>query len=782
VPNNRSLANYVEIALNYCVNPTKDRIIKSRGEDIPFIVEELSQNGKTVVGLTGKDLLREYELSKYNSKLAILKTVLWRDNNAMFGKPVLCLLGPKNKELEELPKNLKVCINSKYKNLSKKYLNLLEGKGYTFVKIYLSGSTEAAYSNGLSDLVIDIVYTGTSMKNANLRVYDRIFESDFVMIGTKGNLDNVKNIEPRKTIKEIQDYNPPIRNRTGKLRLDFNENTIGCSPKVIEALRKVTAEELSIYPEYNKFKEILSGYLNLIPSEVLLTNGTDEAIKTIFETYVEKGKDEIIIPMPTFAMFKFYAQLSEGIIKELPYNENLSFPTERVLTELNNKTKIVVLVNPNNPTGTSIKDADIIKILKKSLKNNVIVLIDEAYYQFYGNNSKNLIKKYDNLIITRTFSKAFGLAGLRLGYIISNEQIIKNLKKVISPYSVNSVVLVAGKAALDDTNFINDYISEVKENKKYINYELNRLGIKTIPSESNFLIANFEDKCNIVYRELKKRNILVRNLTQYPLLKDCLRIGIGTKDQCNKLIFEIKNILRKNVILFDMDGVLVDVSDSYRLAIKKTVEFFTNQEVSQDEIQNIKEKSGYNNDWDLTEEIITSRNFKIPKDKIIKKFQELYSGKNGFINNEKWILSKETLQELYKTCRLGIVTGRPKSEAYSALRKFEVLDFFDVVITMEDYPKEKPKPDPYSINSALKKLGNKNAVYIGDSIDDMEAARNAGIKAIGVIPPNIPGDRLELLLEQNGAKTVLKNINQIMGVLKWELQKLNEQQMKLRSI
>ena len=185
VPNNKSLASYRDAALRYFGNLSKDRIVESRGEDIPFIVEELSQNGKKVFGLTGSDLVKEYGLAKYNSKLIIIKTISWVDEKAKFGKPTLCLLGPKNKNLEQLPKKLKVCINSKYKNLAKKYLNVLESKGYSFVKIYLSGSTEAAYCNGLSDLVIDIVYTGASIKKANLDVYDKIFESDFLIIGAK---------------------------------------------------------------------------------------------------------------------------------------------------------------------------------------------------------------------------------------------------------------------------------------------------------------------------------------------------------------------------------------------------------------------------------------------------------------------------------------------------------------------------------------------------------------------------------------------------------------------
>ncbi|MBI2654327.1 hypothetical protein HYX02_05975 [Candidatus Woesearchaeota archaeon] len=185
MPNNRSLANYVDITLRYLGNPSKDRVVVSRGEDVPFIIEELSQSGKKTIGLTGRDLFKEYELAKYNTKLIVLKTIDWNDKNAMFGKPVLCLLGPKSKKLENLPKNLRVSINSKYKNLAKKYLNILEDKGYRFAKIYLSGSTEAAYCNGISDLVIDIVYTGSSMKNANLEVYDKILESDFVVLGVK---------------------------------------------------------------------------------------------------------------------------------------------------------------------------------------------------------------------------------------------------------------------------------------------------------------------------------------------------------------------------------------------------------------------------------------------------------------------------------------------------------------------------------------------------------------------------------------------------------------------
>ena len=189
VPNNRSLVGYVDIALKLLGIPKDESVIESRGEDIPLIVEEFSKYGKNVIGLTGSDLFKEYklskELSKEVTKLSILKTIPWSDKKALFGKPVLCILGPKGKKIDDLPKNLRVCINSKYGNLANKYLNQLEIRDYNFEKIYLSGSTEAAYTSGLSDLVIDIVYTGASMMDAGLEVYDKIYESDFVVISTK---------------------------------------------------------------------------------------------------------------------------------------------------------------------------------------------------------------------------------------------------------------------------------------------------------------------------------------------------------------------------------------------------------------------------------------------------------------------------------------------------------------------------------------------------------------------------------------------------------------------
>jgi len=216
-----------------------------------------------------------------------------------------------------------------------------------------------------------------------------------------------------------------------------------------------------------------------------------------------------------------------------------------------------------------------------------------------------------------------------------------------------------------------------------------------------------------------------------------------------------------------MDGVLVDVRSSYRRAIQETVRFFTGQRASLKEIQGLKEKGGYNNDWDLTETILLSRGKKIPRYNIITTFQKYYFGRSGqgFIRSEKWLLSKEILVSLNSRFITGIVTGRPRQEALFVLERFEMKDLFRVIVALEDYPEEKSKPDPYPISIALRAAGAKLAFYVGDSVDDMISAKRAGIEPIGCLPPGISNkNSLKEILLKAGARTVLDNIAEIHGI------------------
>jgi histidinol-phosphate aminotransferase len=366
-------------------------------------------------------------------------------------------------------------------------------------------------------------------------MYKKIDKSCFIYVLTGGNI-----VQPKKTVKDINKYSHNSQERRDKIKLDLNENLMGCSLKVVEALKKITHHDISGYPEYDNFIIKLSSYLDVEGDNLLITNGADDAIRAVMDAYLEKD-DEIIIPIPTFYLFELYATFIGAKQNLVYYNDDLSFPVEKILEKINDKTKMIVIVNPNNPTGTIVSDEDIEKILQKA--KNSIVLIDEAYFQFSERSSKNLINTYNNLIITQTFSKGFGLAGLRLGYIISNKDVIHNLNKVVLPYGVNGLSIVAGSAALEDLDFVSHYVGLVRDNKGYLEKELTNLGVKTYPSDANFIIANFGEDSNHVYEQLSEKDILVKDVSNQPMLEGCLRIAIGTKTQMVTLIKELRNIL-----------------------------------------------------------------------------------------------------------------------------------------------------------------------------------------------------------------------------------------------
>lgn len=220
-----------------------------------------------------------------------------------------------------------------------------------------------------------------------------------------------------------------------------------------------------------------------------------------------------------------------------------------------------------------------------------------------------------------------------------------------------------------------------------------------------------------------------------------------------------------DAVLFDMDGVLVDVSQSYRQAIKLTAEHFLNMPVSKSDISDFKNRGGFNNDWELTEALIRSHGKTIDKKIIIHKFQEFYlnTNFNGLITKETWLLDKNVISKLLTSYKFGIITGRPREEAEFVLTRFEMKNNFEIVVAMEDTPKG--KPDPAGIIMALNHLNVKEAIYLGDTVDDMKAAKAAKIIPVGVLNGNETNDQQLKSLVQNGARVVLKNINDIMEMM-----------------
>ncbi len=349
-------------------------------------------------------------------------------------------------------------------------------------------------------------------------------------------------VKIRKAIEKMKPYDPPTESRKGKLRLDFNENTLGPSPKVIQAIKNASNEEFSVYPEYNKIREKIAEFVGVKKENITVTDGGDEGIRNLMDCFVEEG-EEIIIAIPTFAMFRFYAELRGAKITKIFFNKDLSFPEKEMLESIKPETNMIILCNPNNPTGTKITRKTIIEIIEKSQENNCLVLVDEAYFEVCGETVIDLTQKYNNLAVLRSFSKGPGLGGLRIGFIAACKGIISVLLKASSPYSVSSLSAIAAVTALKDKEYTENYIKEVIKAREFTLNEFKKMQIKTFPTSANFFIARFGKNASLIAKKLKEKNILVRDRSNYTLLEGCIRIGIGTQKQMKFFIKELNKVL-----------------------------------------------------------------------------------------------------------------------------------------------------------------------------------------------------------------------------------------------
>ncbi|MBI5254551.1 histidinol-phosphate aminotransferase family protein, partial [Candidatus Falkowbacteria bacterium] len=269
-------------------------------------------------------------------------------------------------------------------------------------------------------------------------------------------------------IQKMKPYQPPIEGRRafGGLLLNFNERTTPFGDCVIDALKKLANEnKIQVYPEYDRAEKTIAQYVGVKSENIMLTNGSNQGIDIIFRAFT-KAEDRVIIPSPSFTMFYQCAEMVGNKILMPQYDENqrMSFPMEEILRMVAQKPKLIVICNPNNPTGTLITIDKIEKILQKA--ENSIVYVDEAYYEFSRTTAVSLLSKYKNLVITRTFSKAFGLAALRIGYIIANSKIIQEMKKIRGPYDINMPAVYGAAAVLKNRDKLKIYVREVMQKSK----------------------------------------------------------------------------------------------------------------------------------------------------------------------------------------------------------------------------------------------------------------------------------------------------------------------------
>ena len=343
---------------------------------------------------------------------------------------------------------------------------------------------------------------------------------------------------PRKEIINMKSYSAPLENRRNLLRLDFNENTLGPSQKVYEAIKDIKLNEISIYPEYNLLKKFLSNQYyesrQFDPQEIGIFNGADAAINAIFNSFGDR--DEIFLTTdPTFG---YYSPCSEiqGMKKiTCTYEgENFLFPIKKFEEKIiKYKPKLIFICNPNNPTGTVLSGQKIIKFA--NLNKNSLIVVDELYEKFNGDSLLPLIdfEKVKNIVIIQSLSKTAGLAGLRIGFAFGHKNIIQHINKVTGPYDVNSFAVTAALAALNDKSYMDNYVSEVKKARILIKEKFNSTKIRKHFGGGNYFLIWPNKNPKLLTVQMREKGILIREMKNKKDIEDSIRVSIGTREQMN---------------------------------------------------------------------------------------------------------------------------------------------------------------------------------------------------------------------------------------------------------
>lgn len=345
--------------------------------------------------------------------------------------------------------------------------------------------------------------------------------------------------QPRARVQAMKEYHPPLGSRD-KLRLDFNENTLACSPRVKEALGSISAGALTRYPEREPVEAVVAAHLRLDQQQVALTNGVDEAIHVIFEAFLEAG-DEVLLPVPTYTMYEVYASSTDARVVTVQAADDLQFPFERLLAALTAKTKIIAIANPNSPSGSVATRAQLIEIGQSA--PHAVLLVDEAYFHFHGETVIDRVGNLPNLIVARTFSKAYGLAGLRLGVLAGAENLMHWVRRVLSPYSVNSLALACLPPALEDIAYLDWYVSEVLAARAEFETALDAVNLRRWPSQANFILVDIGPKHAEFVHLMRAAGVLVRDRSNDPGCDGRVRITMGTREQMRQAVMALNQVV-----------------------------------------------------------------------------------------------------------------------------------------------------------------------------------------------------------------------------------------------
>lgn len=604
------------------------------------------------------------------------------------------------------------------------------------------------------------------MQNASWFIYKQKYSIIFAMIESKKNLEN------------ISSHNTDLYKQDWRLKLDSNENIYGCSNNIISAIKNIPNEEISLYPTYGKLKDKFSEKYKINKDNILFSNGCNEALDLIITAYLEND-EEILSLNPTFSMLELYTKINGAKTKYIDYDEKFIFNKNKLEESITQNTKIIYISTPNNPTGELIRPSILEPII--DIHKNILFIIDCTYINFsYSATFEDYIEleeKYDNVAIIKSFSIDFAIAGLRLGVIIANSSIIKNLKKIISPYSVNAISVHCGLSILNDSKRL-DEIKELNfKAKEFLAQGLKNAGFEPYPSEANFILCDFKNYNDFYYEKFKKYGVITKKFPKNSSVNSCLRITVPTIGGV-KYILEL--LTKKDVLIFGVEDVIFDDKNSYQKALCQTYSSFINKEITIEEIYQFKKINGINHDFSAIKFLLEKENILLGLDEIIKTYKNLFYNpkikKEYLIDNDKLLISKEILEELSKKYDLVLFTNRYKNEIEYSLKKYNIDKYFYYCICADDLSENEFKPSPKGVIKILQNCPYKNIKYIGGNIDDIIAANMANIETIATIPPNSDYNKMINNYRHIGAKYILNKINDIEDFIE-ELENKSENQL-----
>lgn len=536
------------------------------------------------------------------------------------------------------------------------------------------------------------------------------------------------------------------------LRLDGNE---GRTPPEAYLNRLVAAgtESLRRYPDSSQLESRLAEILGRDPASVLVTAGADEALDRICRAYLDDTRT-LIVASPTFEMIPRYARLAGAEVRETAWPAG-AFPVEAVLDLVDERTGAIAVVSPNNPTGSVATAGDLSRLAAAA--PHAILLVDLAYGEFADQDLMPTVLGLPNALGVRSLSKAWGLAGLRVGYVVGSSELVTPLRAVGGPYAVSGPSLITALTALDDQGPVDSFVEVIRRERTVLKDDLAHLGAEPVPSQGNFVYARFANPA-WVRDGLAGLGIAVRLFGKDPG-PGPLRISCpGDQESFARLRGGLRTVLSPEVLLLDMDGVLADVSGSYRRAILETTRFFGEEFTPQD-VAAAKRQPGSNNDWVLTQGLLAERGIMVGLEEVASRFQDIYL---ELAERERLIPGTELLTRLADRLPLGIVTGRPRADAEAFLGRTGIGSLFSVVVCLEDGP---GKPDPATVELAMKKLGTRHAWMVGDTVNDIVAARAAAVLPLGVVPPGESTLDYPSYLIASGAGRVLTALSELEEVL-----------------